>query len=145
MKLKINLDMDGTFANLYGVDRWLDDLINERTRPYDEAKPLVNLSLLARTLNQLQRNGYEVNIISWTSKNSTTEYHNAVVAAKIAWLKKHMPSVEWDNLYIVPYGTPKQTLSSGYLFDDEEPNRKAWGDGARTEKELIKELRSLLA
>jgi len=140
----INLDCDGTWIDLYGVSGWLDDLINERTRPYDEAKPLVNLSLLARTLNQLQRIGYEINIISWTSKNSSTAYHEAVVAAKIAWLKRHIPSVAWDNLYIVPYGTPKQTLSTGYLFDDEERNREAWGEGAYSEKDLIKSLRALL-
>lgn len=144
MKKVINLDCDGTWIDLYGVSGWLDDLINERTRPYDEAKPLVNLSLLARTLNQLQRIGYEINIISWTSKNSSTAYHKAVVAAKIAWLNRHIPSVNWDNLYIVPYGTPKQTLSTGYLFDDEAQNRKAWGEGAYSEKDLIKSLRALL-
>lgn len=144
LKKIINLDCDGTWIDLYGVENWLDDLINERTRPYEEAKPLVNLSLLARTLNQLQRIGYEINIISWTSKNSSYEYHEAVKNAKINWLKKHIPSVAWDNLYIVAYGTPKQTLSSGYLFDDEEKNRLAWGEGAMTEKDLIKKLRSLL-
>lgn len=144
MNKVINLDCDGTWIDLYGVSGWLDDLINERTRPYDEAKPLVNLSLLARTLNQLQRIGYEINIISWTSKNSSTAYHKAVVAAKIAWLNRHIPSVNWDNLYIVPYGTPKQTLSTGYLFDDEARNREAWGKGAYSEKDLIKSLRALL-
>ena len=144
MQKIINLDCDGTWIDLYGVENWLDDLINENPRPYLEAKPLVNLSLLARTLNQLQRNGYEINIISWTSKNSSVAYHEEVMTAKITWLKRHIPSVAWDNLYIVPYGTPKQTLSNGYLFDDEERNREAWGEGAYDEKELIKKLRSLL-
>lgn len=141
----INLDCDGTWIDLYGVENWLDDLMSENPRPYLEAKPLVNLSLLARTLNQLQVAGYEINIISWTSKNSSLEYHYKVIDAKKEWLKKHIPSVKWNNIYIVPYGTPKQTLSSGYLFDDEERNRTAWGEGAQTEKDLIKALRALLA
>ena len=50
----INFDMDGTIADLYGVDGWLNDLINGDTRPYDIAKPLVNMSALARRLNALQ-------------------------------------------------------------------------------------------
>ena len=62
----INFDMDGTIADLYGVDGWLDDLINGNTRPYDIAKPLLNMSALARVLNKLQRLGYKINIISWT-------------------------------------------------------------------------------
>ena len=141
----INLDMDGTWVDFYGVSGWLDDLENERVRPYMEAKPLVNLSLLARVLNNLQRNGYEINIISWTSKSGSADFHEAVVEAKRAWLKKHIPSVHWDNIFIVPYGTPKYTLSEGFLFDDEERNRKAWGEGAMTEKNLVKVLMGLLA
>ena len=45
MNKAIFFDMDGTIADLYGVDGWLDDLRAERVRPYAEAKPLVNLSL----------------------------------------------------------------------------------------------------
>ena len=30
----INLDCDGTFINLYGVNGWLDNIINEDVRPY---------------------------------------------------------------------------------------------------------------
>ena len=140
----INLDCDGTWIDLYGVDGWLDDLQNLRTRPYIEAKPLVNLSVLARVLNQLQREGWTLNIISWTAKNPDKAFHNAVIKAKKAWLKKHIPSVKWNNVFIVPYGTPKHSLANGLLFDDEEQNRKAWGEGAYTEKDLIKTLRALL-
>ena len=141
MRKIINLDMDGTWADLYSVEGWLDDLINSRTRPYEETKPLVNLSHLARVLNRLQAAGYEINVISWTSKNSTEEYHRAVIAAKMAWLKKHLRSVRWDNLMIVEYGTPKNTLSEGYLFDDEARNREMWGEGANDVQELIAALR----
>ena len=51
-------DMDGTFVDLYGVDNWLDDLINEKTRPYDEAKPLVNLARLAKAMNKASTISY---------------------------------------------------------------------------------------
>ena len=126
----INFDMDGTIADLYGVEGWLDDLINSRVRPYAEAKPLVNMSALARMLNRLQRLGYKINIISWTSKSGTAEYNERVKQTKLKWLAKHLKSVKFNNVYIVPYGTPKQTLSTGILFDDEQPKRDNWGEGA---------------
>ena len=34
--------------------------------------------------------------------------------------------VKFDEIIIVPYGTPKETLSTGILFDDEERNRNEW-------------------
>ena len=40
MEKILNFDMDGTFVDLYGVENWLDDLTNSRTRPYEIAKPL---------------------------------------------------------------------------------------------------------
>jgi hypothetical protein len=126
----INFDMDGTIADLYGVDGWLDDLINGNTRPYDIAKPLLNMSALARVLNKLQKIGYKINIISWTSKSGTAEYNERVKVSKLKWLAKHLKSVKFDNVYIVPYGTPKHEISTGILFDDEQPNRIKWGVGA---------------
>ncbi len=143
MTKAIYLDCDGTWIDLYGVDNWLNDLRNENVRPYQEAKPLVNLSLLARTLNSLQKKGYSINIISWTSKNSTEEYHNAVKEAKIKWLKKHIPSVKWNNIYIIKYGTPKSTCGNGILFDDEQRNRDEWKGYSFSEKNLIRKLRLL--
>lgn len=130
MTKAINFDMDGTLADFYGVENWLDYLINENPYPYEVAKPLVNMSILARRLNKLQREGYEINIISWLAKNSTEDFDKKVTNAKRKWLEKHLPSVKWNHITIVAYGVNKSTLGSGILFDDEEPNRKMWGSGA---------------
>ena len=139
----INFDMDGTIADLYGVDGWLNDLINGDTRPYDIAKPLVNMSALARRLNALQRKGYIINIISWTSKSGTAEYNERVKIAKLNWLAKHLKSVKFNNVYIVPYGTPKHEISRGILFDDEEPNRTKWGVGAYDVTDILRVLKAV--
>lgn len=139
----INFDMDGTIADLYGVDGWLNDLINSNTRPYDIAKPLVNMSALARLLNALQRKGYIINIISWTSKSGTAEYNERVKASKLKWLAKHLKSVKFNNVYIVPYGTPKHEISSGILFDDEQPNRAKWGTGAYDVNDILGVLKAV--
>lgn len=139
----INLDMDGTFVDLYGVDGWLENIIARNTRPYEIAEPLVNLSALARVLNNKQRKGYQINVISWTAKNAPEEYNIRVANAKREWLTKHLPSVNFNNIYIVAYGTPKHEVTNGYLFDDEEPNRKAWGTGANDVENLVKKIKEI--
>lgn len=139
----LNFDLDGTIANLYGVENWLDYLINSNPYPYLAAKPLINMQSLARILNNLQKKGYKVNIISWLSKNSTPDYDKEVKKAKLKWLSKHLKSVQFDNIYIVPYGTPKHNFSSGILFDDEEQNRKAWKGIAYDVKNIIEVLKAL--
>lgn len=138
----INFDLDGTIANLYGVNGWLDDLIAHNARPYVVAKPLVNMQALARVLNRLHKQGYTINIISWLAKNSTTEYDEMVTNAKIEWLKKHLASVKFDNVFIVAYGTPKQTLADGILFDDEIGNRTAWNGVAYDVNDIIGTLKT---
>ena len=145
MNKAIYFDLDGTIADLYGVDGWLDDLIAENTRPYAEAKPLLNLSLLARYIHKAQKMGYIVGVISWLSKSGSPEYNKAVTEVKREWLKKHLPSVEWDEIHIVEYGTPKSTCRTcpGILFDDEERNLKEWGAGAVIASSLLEVLRNL--
>jgi hydroxymethylpyrimidine pyrophosphatase-like HAD family hydrolase len=143
MKKKIYFDMDGTIADLYGVQGWLEDLIAGETRPYAEAKPLVNMNRLARRLNLLQKAGYEIGIITWLSKNGTEAYNKAVAEVKRAWLKKHLATVEWNEIHIVAYGVPKETIGKGILFDDEFPNREKWGEGAYEPKDIFEILGGL--
>lgn len=137
MVKEICFDMDGTIADLYGVDNWLSKLVNEDASPYREAKPLVNMSRLAKALHKAQRNGYAVKIVSWLSKGGTSEYGTAVAEAKRKWLACHLPSVQWNAIEIVAYGTPKSTIGKGVLFDDEERNRNEWGEGAYEPAEIF--------
>lgn len=146
--MTINFDMDGTLVDLYGVPNWLQMLINEDTTPYEVARPLVNFSHLARILNKLLDQGATINIISWTSKSGSPEYNTRVAEVKKAYLKKHLPSVDFSNIFIVPYGTPKYTLAGGILFDDESGNREGWRKNKGTysfdETDIIKTLKALL-
>ena len=122
----INFDMDGTIADLYGVRDWLPKLRAYDPSPYAEAVPLVRLAQLAYYINRAQELGHEVNILSWLSKDPDPAYQRAVTATKLSWLKAHLPSVTFNNIYIIPYGVPKTKYASGILFDDELPNRVAW-------------------
>lgn len=142
----IFFDMDGTIADLYGVENWLDYLINSDPSPYKNAKPLLNLNSLARILNRLQRTGYHIGIISWLSKNSTESYDEAVTQAKKAWLNKHLASVRFDEIHIVSYGTPKENFAHSkqdILFDDEEKNRLNWTGKAYNVESILKILKGI--
>ena len=143
LNVTINFDMDGTIADLYGVENWLEYLINGDAFPYANAKPMVKMNVLARKLNELQRNGYRVAIISWLSKSGTDEYNEIVTKAKMEWLKKHLASVHFDHIDIIAYGTPKQNGRNGILFDDEEPNRNNWNGIAYDVNNIIEVLRAL--
>ena len=140
---KIYLDMDGTFANLYAVEGWLPMLQAHDPTPYMIAKPMWNMSSLARLLNKAQRLGYEIGIISWLSKCSNQEYDQAVTMAKLEWLRLHLPSVQWNEIHIVAYGTPKSTCGCGILFDDELNNRNEWKGLAYEPCEMLEFLRGL--
>lgn len=142
----IAFDMDGTLADLYGVKGWLADLLAEKTDPYERAKPLVNLSVFARTVHKLQARGYRFAIVSCTSKGGSETYKQRIAVAKQKWLKQHLPSVEWDEIFIIDYDTPKVSVVNepSILFDDEERHRKAWNGIAYDEKEILKRLKALL-
>lgn len=144
--MKIYFDMDGTIANLYAVENWLPKLRAFDASPYEEAEVMLNMSLLARYLNKLQKLGYEIGIISWTSKNGTEEYNRAVEAAKLSWLHDHLRSVSFDEIYIVDYGTPKQDFADedDILFDDNEEIRNDWTGEAYEPSEILSILSGLL-
>lgn len=140
-------DMDGTIADLYAIENWLPKLKAEDASPYAEAEVMWNMSQLARLMNQVQKLGYKLGIISWKARNCSESYGDAIAEAKLSWLKKHLASVNWDSICIVSYGTPKSlvmTTEDDILFDDEEPNRDAWLGEAYEPEMMIKVLKALL-
>lgn len=147
----IVFDMDGTVADLYGVENWLPKLRNEDPTPYAEAKPLWDMDELNAVLNELRNAGHYINVVSWLSKNSTEAYKVKVRKAKREWLAEHMPT---DFCHLVQYGTPKARVIAKYaetteaiLIDDEARNREAWNLGRTidpTSCDLIETLRGLL-
>ena len=144
--MTIWFDMDGTIADLYGVENWLPMLRASDPTPYLTAKPLPHMATLARVLNRLQRKGYEIGVISWLSKTGSPAYDAKVTAAKYAWLAKHLPSVDFDEIHVVPYGTPKQVFChtpQDILFDDEKPNRDNWTGVAHDVDNIVRTLCSL--
>lgn len=146
-KRTIWFDMDGTIADLYNVENWLPKLRSYDPSPYSEAKVMLNMSLLARYLNKLQKLGYWIGIISWASKDSTYEYDRAIAEAKHEWLKIHLSSVTFNEILITPYGVPKElwmNTTDDILFDDNEEIRGEWDGEAYEPNEILSVLKKLI-
>ena len=142
-------DMDGTIADLYAVSDWLENIIAENVRPYAIAEPMYNMNKLVSVINRLKENGWRVAIVSWTSKHGSKEYNKAVRKVKKEWLDRY--NFPYDELHVIKYGTPKsycmkKTGGFQILFDDEEPNRKAWRNGStvNANEDIYKILKNML-
>lgn len=147
MKKTIWFDMDGTIADLYAVENWLPKLRAEDASPYAEAEVMHNMSLLARYLNKVQKLGYHIGVITWFAKDATAEYDEAVRKAKAEWLNEHLHSVTFNEVYMVPYGTPKTIFMNtelDILFDDNDGIREGWTGEAHTPNEILSVLKELL-
>lgn len=122
------LDMDGTFVDLYGVENWLADLRSFSTRPYEIAKPLVDTDTLGLVIDNFRALGWQVEVVSWSSKESNKTYDGLVEKAKKEWLARH--GLVFDKISVVPYGTPKRDCidTSGFCFlaDDSKEVIAEW-------------------
>ncbi len=143
----IYFDMDGTIADFYNVENWLEYLISENPFPYVNATPLISTEIFTEICNRLQKRGFRIGIISWLSRGGSPEYNEIVTVAKNFWLEKYFPNICFDEIHIVEYGTPKEKFcknENDILFDDEEKNRINWIGKAFTEKIILKILKNLL-
>lgn len=127
-------DMDGTIANLYSYDGWLEMLTREDSTPYAKCEPIVAPSAINAELDRLAASGYDFGIISWGSKSSTPEYFAEVLAAKRMWLIDNGLGRLLENFHVLPYGTPKSCIACGddVLIDDERRNIVQWQGAGMT-------------
>lgn len=146
-------DMDGTIADLYGVEGWLTDLRRYNAMPYRKAEPMWDMAELADLLRQVQAIGIEVRIITWLSKETTADYDRAVRQAKRDWLEFY--GFPYDHFHGVQYGATKADSIRKYLddgetailFDDNAKVRQGWHMGEAidpTTTDIIEVLRNLL-
>lgn len=129
MNKTLVFDMDGTIADLYGVNGWLEDLNNNNPRPYIEAKPVYDMDVLNTLIDVLKVLGWHIVITTWLAKNSNPNYDAVVREAKINWLERM--NFNYDEIHLVKYGTTKANCTrqrGGFqiLIDDNDKIRKGW-------------------
>jgi hypothetical protein len=149
MNKTLVFDMDGTIANLYGVENWLDDLRAENPRPYADAEPMYNMVILNGLLEMFKEMGWRIVVTTWLSKGSTPAYDALVREAKIEWLARY--DFPYDEIHLVKYGTTKANCTRKHggfqvLIDDNEKIRKGWtlGDTIDPTEHLFEKLLDLL-
>lgn len=142
-------DMDGTIADLYGVDNWLEDLRAENPAPYINAKPIYDTEVLNSLLEIFKDNGWKIVVTTWLAKGSTKDYDRLVREAKLAWLERY--AFPYDEIHLVKYGTTKANCTrklGGFqvLVDDNEKIRDKWtlGDTINANENIIERLVDLL-
>lgn len=142
-------DMDGTIADLYGVENWLNDLRTENPRPYKVAKPMYEMDALNAILEAFKSQGWKIVVTTWLAKGSTKEYDNLVREAKLTWLEKY--NFPFDEIHLVKYGTTKANCTRRHggfqvLIDDNEKVRKGWtlGKTIDANKNILDDLIDLL-
>ena len=149
----ICFDMDGTIADLYGVENWLPMLRAYNPTPYRVAEPMWDMEELAVVLMALQAKGVEIRIITWLSKDTTPAYDRAVRLAKMDWLRHY--DFPFDHFHGVRFGATKadsirKELGEGetaILIDDNAKVRKGWTMGETidpTACNIVEVLKSLL-
>ena len=148
-KRTLVFDMDGTIADFYGVQGWLEDIRNGNPRPYIVAEPLYNMDILISILNLLKLQNWEIVVTSWLAKGSNKEFDELTRIAKREWLEKY--NFPFDEIHLVKYGTTKANCTrkkGGYqvLVDDNEQVRNGWHLGAtiNANENIIDELLKLL-
>lgn len=126
--MTVYFDMDGTIADLYGVEDVFKKLDNYNASPYIEAKPI---DKIINMIYEYKNKGYRVGVISWLSKITNAQFDEETIAAKKEWLKKNI-DIAFDELHLVPYGTNKYDIAKdkdGILVDDDERVRITWLNG----------------
>ena len=108
MTTKIFFDMDGTIADLYNTDNWLDLLLNETSGLFRNLKVMHDKRKLQSIIKRLQAKGYEIEVITWTPKNVSQDYIKVVEQEKKDWIAEHFPMIE--TIHCLGYGVPKQQI-----------------------------------
>ena len=149
MNKTLVFDMDGTIADLYKVNGWLEDLRNNNPRPYNEAEPMYDMEVLVAVLLALKNFGWKIVVTSWLAKESTKAYDEMVRTAKRNWLARY--NFPADEIHLVKYGTTKahctRTLGGfQILVDDNEQVRKGWhlGETINANENILERLIDLL-
>lgn len=122
-KIKVYLDMDGTIADLYGKENWLECLRTEKDDAFSDLRPMITQEQL---FNNFPQENYDIRILSMTPLGTSKPFCERVIQEKNAWLDEHFPALK-KRIY-QKYGHNKnlKACANAILIDDNEAIRKSW-------------------
>lgn len=129
---KIFFDMDGTVADLYGRDGWLESIQNEEAGLFLNLEPLHDTEAFDEMAMNLISNGWSIGIITWLPMNASFQYMETVAKEKWLWAQRFMPYI--SEFHAIPYGMPKQNApfkkaQKMVLVDDNYEVLRMWTTG----------------
>lgn len=132
-KVTVYLDMDGTIADLYGQENWLERLLKEEDDLFSTCEPMTTEETLYEFF---PTDLFKIKILSMTPKDVSKTYCEKVITEKNAWLDRFFPTIT-DRHYL-PYGNNKNFKNSkdAVLVDDSETIRKTFRGVAINPAEL---------
>lgn len=128
-------DMDGTIAELYKVNGWLEMLRESDWRVYDKCLPRAHFDRINRAVEALTAHGWQVGVITWASKDVGWGVDcDRIGEIKFDWLCRFFPAIADGKFACIPYGESKaqylldmeEAGEVNYLVDDNKEVREDW-------------------
>ena len=128
-------DMDGTIAELYKVEGWLEALRSNDWSVYSNCAPRHNYQRINAAIEALVEQGWHVGVITWASKGiSWGKDLREIAEIKNNWLRNFFPALADENFACIPYGYSKAdyleemagAYDVSYLVDDNKEVRQEW-------------------
>lgn len=123
----IYLDMDGTIADTYSIEGWLDRILAHDASVFLDAKPADK----DKVMKLIEFLDDDVTILTMLPECTLTgkereAYFDKVKKAKVDWLSKYFP--EFTKIEFVDYQQAKSTYwkEGDVLIDDSSSQIKSW-------------------
>lgn len=122
-------DLDGTLADLYNSENWLENLENEKSGVFLKLPLLLDADAFKRWAVERLAIGDKIEVITWLPRGASDEYERICADEKTEWVKKHFPFI--SEIHCLSYGVPKQYAIKKrsalmILIDDNEEVLQMW-------------------
>ena len=105
----VYFDMDGTIADLYNSDRWLEK-IQARQPVFSNLAPMVDMVALQKVMGLLRDDDTDFGVITWLPMDADEQYCKACTVEKSDWLMEMFGTDAFTECYCVKYDTPKHEV-----------------------------------
>lgn len=135
-------DLDGTLADLYHAERWLEKLENEEAELFSNLETMIDEEKFKEWATERLLNGDRIEVITWLPRGASEEYEKICAKEKEKWVKQHFPFITEINC--LSYGIPKQyaikkRTSLMVLVDDNEEVLQMWETAKQRTGRIAKE------